>query len=132
LNKDGLLIPGQENKVELTGKHLKINGEKQPTNIYQKYKRIFEEAIRDLPWRKIQNFSSIFWVGNQKGSLRCINQYPNILNYAIAYNAYREDNLFYPDPKGKLIFKNFLSVNNPDPKGKQLLSMKYKKLKNIS
>lgn len=44
LNKDGLLIPGQENKVELTGKHLKINGEKQPTNIYQKYKRIFEEA----------------------------------------------------------------------------------------
>lgn len=44
LNKDGLLIPGQENKVELTGKHLKINGEKQPTNIYQKYKRIFEET----------------------------------------------------------------------------------------
>ena len=44
LNKDGLLIPGQENKVELTGKHLKINGEKQPNNIYQKYKRIFEEV----------------------------------------------------------------------------------------
>jgi len=43
LNKDGLLIPGQENKVELTGKYLKINGEKQPTNIYQKYRRIFEE-----------------------------------------------------------------------------------------
>ena len=43
LNRDGLLIPGQENKVELTGKHLKINGEKQPGNIYQKYKRIFEE-----------------------------------------------------------------------------------------
>lgn len=44
LNRDGLLIPKQENKVELTGKHLKINGEKQPTNIYQKYKRIFEET----------------------------------------------------------------------------------------
>lgn len=43
LNRDGLLIQGQENKVELTGKHLKINGEKQPGNIYQKYKRIFEE-----------------------------------------------------------------------------------------
>ncbi len=43
LNRDGLLIPNQENKVELTGKHLKINGEKQPNNIYQKYKRIFEE-----------------------------------------------------------------------------------------
>lgn len=43
LNKDGLLIPGQQNDVELTGKSLKINGEKQPTNIYQKYRRIFEE-----------------------------------------------------------------------------------------
>ncbi|MDD1444366.1 hypothetical protein MEO93_29315, partial [Dolichospermum sp. ST_sed3] len=44
LNRDGLLIPGQENKVELTGKQLKINGEKQPYNIFQKYKRIFEET----------------------------------------------------------------------------------------
>lgn len=44
LNRDGLLIPGEENKVELTGKHLKINGEKQPNNIFQKYKRIFEET----------------------------------------------------------------------------------------
>ncbi|MFZ1752026.1 MAG: M56 family metallopeptidase, partial [Saprospiraceae bacterium] len=43
LNRDGFLIPGKENKVELTGKYLKINGEKQPENIYQKYKRIFEE-----------------------------------------------------------------------------------------
>lgn len=43
LNKDGLLIPGKENKVELTDKNLKINGEKQPSNIWHKYKRIFEE-----------------------------------------------------------------------------------------
>jgi len=43
LNRDGLLLPGEKNKVELTGKYLKINGEKQPNNIYQKYKRIFEE-----------------------------------------------------------------------------------------
>lgn len=43
LNRDGLLIPGKENKVELTGKYLKINGEKQPSNIWNKYKRIFEE-----------------------------------------------------------------------------------------
>lgn len=43
LNRDGLLIPNEDNKVELTGKYLKINGEKQPNNIYQKYKRIFEE-----------------------------------------------------------------------------------------
>lgn len=44
LNKDGLLIPGQENQIELSGKYLKINGEKQPTNIWQKYKRLFEES----------------------------------------------------------------------------------------
>jgi hypothetical protein len=43
LNNDGLLLPGKQNKVELTGKFLKINGEKQPSNIWQKYKRIFEE-----------------------------------------------------------------------------------------
>ncbi len=43
LNRDGLLLPNETNKVELTGKHLKINGEKQPSNIYQKYRRIFEE-----------------------------------------------------------------------------------------
>ena len=43
LNQDGLLIEGKENKVELTGKHLKINGEKQPSNIHQKYKKMFEE-----------------------------------------------------------------------------------------
>ena len=44
LNRDGLLITEKENKVELTGKYLKINGEKQPTNIFEKYKRIFEES----------------------------------------------------------------------------------------
>ncbi len=44
LNKDGLLIPGKDNNIELTYKHLKINGEKQPENIFQKYKRIFESA----------------------------------------------------------------------------------------
>lgn len=43
LNYDGLLIPNKSNKVELSGKHLKINGEKQPTNIWLKYKRIFEQ-----------------------------------------------------------------------------------------
>jgi beta-lactamase regulating signal transducer with metallopeptidase domain len=44
LNKDGLLIPDKDNKVELTGKYLKINGDKQPENIFQKYKRTFEEV----------------------------------------------------------------------------------------
>jgi beta-lactamase regulating signal transducer with metallopeptidase domain len=45
LNKDGFLLPGKMNKVELTGKHLKINGEKQPANIYNKYRRIVEEVL---------------------------------------------------------------------------------------
>ena len=43
LNKDGFLIPGKENKVELSGKNLKINGDKQPDNIFSKYKRLFEQ-----------------------------------------------------------------------------------------
>ncbi len=51
LNKDGLLIPGKQNTVELTYKHLKINGEKQPENIFQKYKRIFEAAT-GMPLQK--------------------------------------------------------------------------------
>lgn len=44
LNRDELLIPNKINNIELTGKHLKINGEKQPNNIWSKYKRIFEES----------------------------------------------------------------------------------------
>jgi len=43
LNKDGLLEPFKQNQVELTGKHLKINGEKQPSNIWGKYKRLYED-----------------------------------------------------------------------------------------
>ena len=42
LNRDGFLIAGKKNKVELTGKNLKINGEKQPSNIWNKYKQLFE------------------------------------------------------------------------------------------
>ncbi len=44
LNRDELLLPNKTNTIELTGKHLKINGEKQPSNIWNKYKRIFEES----------------------------------------------------------------------------------------
>ena len=44
LNEDGLLKIGEENEIELTGKHLKINGEKMPSNIWNKYKEIFEES----------------------------------------------------------------------------------------
>ncbi len=42
LNKDGFLLPNKENTVLLTGKYLKINGEKQPNNIWNKYKSLFE------------------------------------------------------------------------------------------
>lgn len=42
LNRDGFLIAGKSNKIELSGKNLKINGEKQPSNIWNKYKNLFE------------------------------------------------------------------------------------------
>lgn len=48
LNRDELLIPGKVNKIELTGKYLKINGEKQPSNIWSKYKHLFEESSGTL------------------------------------------------------------------------------------
>jgi beta-lactamase regulating signal transducer with metallopeptidase domain len=44
LNQDGLLKIDEENEIELTDKHLKINGEKQPGNIHDKYKRMFEKS----------------------------------------------------------------------------------------
>ena len=44
LNKDGLLKEYKANKIEITGKHLKINGEKMPKALYEKYKNIYQEA----------------------------------------------------------------------------------------
>lgn len=44
LRRDGFLIPGKENDIELSLKSMKINGEKQASNIHQKYRRIFEEV----------------------------------------------------------------------------------------
>ena len=44
LNRDGLLEIGKENKIELSGKHLKINGDKQAKNIWLKYKKMYEES----------------------------------------------------------------------------------------
>lgn len=44
LKQDGFLIPGKENDIELSLKSMKINGEKQPSNIHMKYRRIFEEV----------------------------------------------------------------------------------------
>lgn len=45
LFKDGFLQKDGTNKIELSGKHLKINGEKQPSNIYTKYKKIYEDSV---------------------------------------------------------------------------------------
>ena len=42
LKKDGLLKTGKVNKVELNHKQLKINGEKMPEVIFEKYKTIYE------------------------------------------------------------------------------------------
>lgn len=44
LNRDGLLEINTNNTVELSGKELKINGDKQPKNIHSKYKRLWENA----------------------------------------------------------------------------------------
>lgn len=44
LRKDRLIVSGEQSEVELSGKHMKINGEKQPTNIWSKYKEMFEES----------------------------------------------------------------------------------------
>ncbi|NNK89253.1 MAG: M56 family metallopeptidase [Saprospiraceae bacterium] len=43
LIKDDLIQTNEKNKLELTGKFMKINGEKQPTNIWKKYKKIYED-----------------------------------------------------------------------------------------
>jgi len=42
LLEDELIDDEGESKVELTGKNMKINGEKQPSNIWKKYKKIYE------------------------------------------------------------------------------------------
>lgn len=44
LNRDGLLKEYKANKIEITGKHLKINGEKMPSAIFEKYKNIYQES----------------------------------------------------------------------------------------
>ena len=44
LNKDGLLKEYKTNKIELSGKHLKINGEKMPQALFEKYKDIYQES----------------------------------------------------------------------------------------
>lgn len=57
LNSDGMLIPGELNNIELTGKYLKINGQKQPDNIYRKYRSIFEEESG----MELKNNSKLFF-----------------------------------------------------------------------
>ncbi len=42
MQKDGILEPNKLNRVQLTRKHLKINGDKQPSNLHNKYLRLYE------------------------------------------------------------------------------------------
>lgn len=44
LQRDGLLEEYKLNKIELSGKHLKINGDKMPSALYNKYKVIYQES----------------------------------------------------------------------------------------
>jgi len=44
LANDDFLMTGK-NKIELSGKQMKINGEKQPRNIWNKYKRVYEKYL---------------------------------------------------------------------------------------
>jgi hypothetical protein len=41
--RDGLVEPGDEVEIQLTPDKLKINGEKMPDNIHQKYLRMYEQ-----------------------------------------------------------------------------------------
>ncbi len=43
LLEDGLIQPDSKYKLELSGKHLKINGDKQPANIWEKYKKLYQD-----------------------------------------------------------------------------------------
>ncbi len=43
LSQDELIEIGKENVIELSGKNMKINGDKQPKNIWKKYRRMYEE-----------------------------------------------------------------------------------------
>lgn len=45
LSKDGIIDPDKKNTIELSGKYLKINGEKQTSNIFNKYKKLYENTF---------------------------------------------------------------------------------------
>ena len=40
--KDGLISEGDNYKLEFTGKAMKLNGEKMPEPVFNKYKKIYE------------------------------------------------------------------------------------------
>ena len=44
LISDAIIDVTINNEIEMTGKYLKINGEKQPSNLWKKYKNIYEES----------------------------------------------------------------------------------------
>ena len=42
--EDGLINDLNKYKYQLSGKHLKINGKKQPSKVWKKYKELYEAA----------------------------------------------------------------------------------------
>jgi beta-lactamase regulating signal transducer with metallopeptidase domain len=65
LAKDGFLIEGK-NKVELSGKHMKINGEKQAKNIWNKYRKIYEKNLGTHLTKDSKVFFDIEYEENNK------------------------------------------------------------------
>jgi hypothetical protein len=60
LREDGFLLKDQNTRVEINGKKMKVNGENQPNNIWNKYKMLIEEetgAPLDKDAKYIFNFN---------------------------------------------------------------------------
>jgi len=71
LADDDFLTKG-ENTVELSGKHMKINGEKQARNIWNKYKRIYEKYVGADLNKDSKIVLEIEYDGKPKGLMRSI------------------------------------------------------------
>jgi len=71
LKEDDFLVKGQ-NKIELSGKQMKINGEKQPSNIWNKYKKLYERYVGAELNRDSKIVLEIQHDGKSKNSMKTI------------------------------------------------------------
>ncbi len=71
LAEDDFLKIGK-NKIELSGKHMKINGEKQPSNIWNKYKKVYEQYVGSDLNKDSKIVFEIDYDGKQKSKMRLI------------------------------------------------------------